>query len=307
MKLRLYIILAFISFLSASLPGMLFAQVSQGGVPRSFSLVMATDTAGIINIAPPATDILLREDDQDPVPYRFAVNIPVDLGISSSGHWSKAPDGTRVWRLGIKSAGALALTLYFDRFNLPEDGKLFVYNPQRTELLGAFTYLNNNKLSTFATALIHGDQVTIEYDAPEGDTLPEMHISEVAYAYRGIPDYSELKTGFGSSGPCEVNVNCAEGGSWQKEKRSVTRIQIKRGGVNLWCTGSLVNNTMNENTSGCQFFQTMVSTPVMIKPKTSMIERVLLPNKLEAAMILIRTINVTSITATNLFSFFIFF
>ena len=225
---------------------MLSGQVSQGGIPCSFSLAMATDTTDVINIAPPATDVLLREDAEKPIPYRFALNLPVDLGSGSSGHWSKAPDGNHVWRLSVKSPGALALTLYFDRFNMPEGGKLFVYNPRRTQLIGAFTSLNNNNLSTFATALIYGDQLTLEYNAPDGVPAPEIHISEVAYAYRGVPDFSRQKTGFGGSGPCEVNVNCTEGGNWQKEKRSVTRIQVKRGGANLWCTGSLLNNTMND-------------------------------------------------------------
>ena len=246
MKLHLRLIFVLIPFISASFPGMLSAQVSQGGIPRSFSLAMAADTANVISITPPSTDILLREDEEKPIPYRFAVNLTVDLGIGSSGHWSKAPDGTNVWRLSLKSSGALALTLFFDRYKMPEGGKLFVYNQQRTQLIGAFTSFNNNSLSTFATALIYGDQLTLEYNAPDGVPTPEIHISEVAWAYRGVPDYSRLKTGFGGSGPCEVNINCPEGSNWQKEKRSVTRIQVKRGGANLWCTGSLVNNTMND-------------------------------------------------------------
>jgi hypothetical protein len=73
-----------------------------------------------------------------------------------------------------------------------------------------------------------------------------LHISEVAYAYRGVKDYSGVTTGFGGSGNCEVNIGCAEGDNWQKQKRSVARIQVKSGGSNLWCTGSLVNNTRND-------------------------------------------------------------
>ncbi len=246
MNLRLRLIFVLMPFFSLAFTGKLSAQLCQQGIPRSFSLAMASDTTGVVIIAPPSTGVVLREDEQKPIPYRFALNLPVDLGIGSSGHWSKASDGTNVWRLSVKSPGALALSLYFDHFVMHEGGKLFVYNPQRTQVIGAFTSLNNNNLSTFATALIRGDQLTIEYNAPDGVPAPEMHIAEVAYAYRGISEYSRQNSGFNGSGPCEVNINCTEGENWQKQKRSVTRIQVKRGGQNLWCTGSLVNNTLND-------------------------------------------------------------
>ncbi len=246
MNLRFRLIFVLMPFFILAFTGKLSAQLCQQGIPRSFSLAMASDTTDVVIIAPPSTGMVLREDEQNPIPYRFALNLPVDLGIGSSGHWSKASDGTNVWRLSVKSPGALALSLYFDRFVMHEGGKLFVYNPQRTQMIGAFTSLNNNNLSTFATALIRGDQLTIEYNAPDGVPAPEMHIAEVAYAYRGISDYSRQNAGFNGSGPCEVNVNCTEGENWQQQKRSVTRIQIKRGGQNLWCTGSLVNNTLND-------------------------------------------------------------
>ena len=246
MKRKIRLMLGLIPVLVLLCPGLLSAQVSQGGMPRSFALAMSADTTASVSVAPPATDMLSAEDAVKPIPYRFSVNIPVNLGLGISGQWSRATDGTNVWRLTISSAGALALTLYFDRFRMPEGGRLFVYNPLRTQMIGAFTAANNNTMQTFATALIHGDKLTLEYDAPDGTALPELHISEVAYAYRGIADYSGLKTGFGASGKCEVNINCTEGNLWQQEKRSVARIMVKRGAANFWCTGSLVNNTLND-------------------------------------------------------------
>ncbi|MEI6682647.1 MAG: T9SS type A sorting domain-containing protein [Bacteroidota bacterium] len=246
MKRKILMILGFVPVFILLFPGILSAQLSQGGIPRSFSQAMASDTTASVSVAPPATGVLSAEDAVKPVPYRFSVNIPVNLGMGISGYWSKASGGTKVWRLNISSAGALALTLFFDRFRIPEGGRLFVYNPLRTQVIGAFTAANNNTMQTFATALIYGDKLTLEYDAPEGLALPELHVSEVAYAYRGISEYSGLKTGFGGSGKCEVNVNCTEGNQWQPEKRSVARIMVKRGTASFWCTGSLVNNTLND-------------------------------------------------------------
>ncbi|MFZ4521550.1 MAG: T9SS type A sorting domain-containing protein [Bacteroidales bacterium] len=242
---RFYLLIVLIVL---TIPGTLVAQLNTGGLPYSFSRAIAPDNDQSITAEPPAAALLAKEDEQAPLPYRFAVNLPVDLGIETSGQWVKTSDGIKVWRLNVKSPGALALILYFDRFHIPEGGKIFVYNTLRTQLLGAFTSLNNNTLSTFATSLIYGDELTLEYNAPEGIPLPELHVSEVGHAYRGVADYTGMKSGFGNSGPCEVNVNCAEGKFWQNQKRSVTRITVKRGGVSVWCTGSLVNNVRNDGT-----------------------------------------------------------
>lgn len=241
-------ILIFTFLLIVLPPGMVTAQLNQGGIPLSFTLSIPPDVGGQATVTPPSLDGLQQEDEQKPLPYRFAVNIPVDLDINSAGSWVKSPDGTNIWRLTIKSPGAMALTLYFDQFQIPAGGKLFVYNPARTQWLGAFTSLNNNELSTFATGLIYGDQLTLEYNAPAGMQLPLLHIFEVAYAYRGVSNYSGLKTGFGSAGKCMVNVNCSEGDHWSRQKRSVARIEVKKGSSTSWCSGSLVNNTKNDGT-----------------------------------------------------------
>ena len=121
MKSRFRLVFVLLLFMGMSNTEMLRAQLSQGGIPRSISSAMAGDSQ-VITVAPPSLDILQREDEQTPVPYRFAINIPVDLGIGSSGQWVKAGDGSKIWRLSIQSPGALVLTLYFDRFILPKGG-----------------------------------------------------------------------------------------------------------------------------------------------------------------------------------------
>jgi hypothetical protein len=230
-------------------PAQLLAQLSQGGVPYTFSRAIPPDSGNVVVVDAPSPDSFASENQKSSTAFSFAVNMPVDISSSTSGRWSTTPDGANVWRVSVKSPGALALTLYFDRFIIPGQGRLFVYNTSRTQLLGAFTALNNNAKSTFATSLIHGDELTIEYNAPDGTALPELHISEMAYAYRGVRDFSNLKTGFGVSGPCEVNVNCEEGQSWIQQKRGITRIQIKRTGqIDVWCTGTLINNVRNDGT-----------------------------------------------------------
>lgn len=222
------------------------AQLNTGGIPESYSRAIPPEDANLVVVAAPDVEALNRDDRANPIPYRFAVNVPVNIGVDDLRKGNVQNGATDVWRLTIHAPGALSLTLYFDQFKLPPNARLFLYNPQRTQLLGAFTELNNNTMSTFATSLIRGDKLTIEYNAPAGSALPLFHISEIAWAYRGVNQGDGINTGFGASGACEVNVNCSEGENWQRNKRGVTRIQIKRGLATLFCTGSLVNNTKND-------------------------------------------------------------
>jgi len=248
MKYKLYLVLIPILVGWIGIPFMARAQVSQGGIPYTISNSIPPVRGADATVSGPSSDALSAEDLAEPLPYRFAVNLPVDLGINNSGSWLTTPSRMKIWRLNIKSPGAKALILYFDQFKIPSGGQVFVYNPIRTQVLGAFNELNNNDLLTFATGMIFGDELTIEYNAPEGLPLPLLHVSEVGHAYRGVTDHGALTDDFGGSGSCEVNVNCAEGASWQKEKRSVTRITVKRGASSVWCTGSLVNTTRNDGT-----------------------------------------------------------
>jgi len=233
--------------LALCLPFNTMGQLSAGGVPYCFSRALAPDTGFITTGNPPGTDVLAKEDERSPLPYRFAVNLSVDVGTDNSGVWETSGK-TRVWRATLKSPGALALILYFDRYRLPEGGRLFLYNPARTQILGAFTSGNNNRLSTFSAGLIYGDAVTIEYDAPGDLPPPDLHISEVGHAYRGVANQEKSHGGFNGSGPCQVNINCDEGGNWQNQKRGVARIIVKRNGGSNWCSGSLVDNVRHDGT-----------------------------------------------------------
>ncbi|MBE0649120.1 MAG: T9SS type A sorting domain-containing protein [Bacteroidales bacterium] len=225
------------------------AQLNRGGVPCSFNHHRGQLPTVDLVVTPPDMEALAAEDLIHPVPYRFAVNLPVNRMISPQlavGSEQLADDS--IWLFTIHAPGAKAITVYFDRFYIPPGGRLFVYNSEKTILLGAFTDLNNHSSGRFSTALIAGDQVTLEYNQPvETSGIPDLHIAEIAYAYRGVSDLSD-KTGFGSSGPCEVNIPCAEADPWQNQQKGIARVAVKKNGATYWCSGSLMNNTRQDKT-----------------------------------------------------------
>ncbi|MEM7101565.1 MAG: GEVED domain-containing protein [Bacteroidota bacterium] len=169
--------------------------------------------------------------------------IEADLHIRTHGNWTNLPNGDRVWRLGIESDGAQAISLYYSKFRLPGNSTLHIYNYEKTEVLGAFSSHNNIKNEEFATGIVRGDKVVLEYYEPASvRNQGVIAISHVGHAFRDIPSLNPEK-GFGDSDPCEVNVNCSEGNNWQDQKRGVNRILLKIGNGFFWCSGSLINNT----------------------------------------------------------------
>ena len=227
----------------------LFAQISQGGIPPSFKNNLNSEVDRV-ELQPMSSKNVLAEDSKfikDGTPQRIGYSLNTALSPENSGTWTELPEGGRIWQLQIKSPSALALGIYYDHFHLPVGSKLFLYNEDKTQVIGAFTWLNNDESGVFATEMIHGDIVNLEYVEPKkAISKPIIHINEVAYFYRGVtiqknPTWTE------PSEACEVNINCSPvGDNWQDEKQGVARMSIKIGTGYYLCTGSLVNNT-NQN------------------------------------------------------------
>ncbi|MCK4663368.1 MAG: T9SS type A sorting domain-containing protein [Bacteroidales bacterium] len=241
-------IIIFLSFLvfSLLLNNIVDAQMSFGGEPISFSIKLDSE---IPVVEMPAFDVnkLLREEEEPTKakPYRFAKAFQVDLDKNNSGVWDILPDGSKLWRLGLKSEGAYSINIIFDEYFLPQGAKVFLYNIDKTIVLGAFTNRNNKKCKILPVAAIPGDEIIVEYYEPANiDFESKIRIKQVAHDYKSVFSLKKNKDGrFGLSGDCNVDINCPEGDDWQIEKHAVCRIIIN--GTDL-CTATLMNNT-NQN------------------------------------------------------------
>ncbi|MBI5541132.1 MAG: T9SS type A sorting domain-containing protein [Bacteroidia bacterium] len=227
------------------------AQISHGGLPLSFSLNLKSNIDKV-EIKPLAVNYVNNEDlkfPKDGKPPRVGYGLAADLSLNNSGTWTILEDGSKIWQLQIKSQSALALGVYFDLFHLPVGSNLYLYNEDKTQVIGSFNWLNNDESKLFATEMIYGDLVNIEYYEPkEVFSKPEFHINNIAYFYRGVSDYKN-PSWTEPSESCEVNVNCSPvGNNWQDEKKGVARIAIQIAGSYYWCSGSLINNTNQDCT-----------------------------------------------------------
>ena len=286
MKKINYVVVLCMLFMLFSLQN-IQAQVSKGGIPPSIQFKSMV-TSGLDEINVPAINVsaVMADDSARPGPLWVGRSVPVGVNMTNAGTWTEMPDGSRVWRLKIKASGAKAIGVYYDDFYIPEGGKLFLYNEAQTQVIGAYTSENNPPAHLFATELIQGESVTLEYvegvkRATKFETLdylnglfreskhygsgslvasqtPIISISEISYVYKDIPflfKYDPAKsTGWNASNACQVNVNCTpEGTNWQDQKNGVAEIYLKIGASYGFCSGTLVNTT---NNSGLPYFLT---------------------------------------------------
>ena len=102
--------------------------------------------------------------------------------MSNSGITNYLPNGDKVWRLRIYSQGAKSINLTFNNYHLPNGAKLYIYNDDHSDVQGAFTSFNNQDDRYFATTLLRGEAITLEYYEP----------TEAAFAGEAEESYVQL-------------------------------------------------------------------------------------------------------------------
>jgi lysyl endopeptidase len=226
-----------------------FAQINHGGTPYSWqnSKKMNQEDLHLVKLPPVNVQALQAEDAINEQlkmgPWRFGFNHTVSLNTSNSGTWTELANGDRIWRVAIKSPGALSINVEFSQFNLAEGATVFMYNEDKTDYIGSFTHENNKVTGTLGTTVVKGDKIIIEFYEPAAvRDQSTLAIGQVTHAYRSIFDYAKA---LGDSGSCNNNVVCPVGDNWRDQIRSVAIIVV---GGNGACTGTLVNNTCSDET-----------------------------------------------------------
>ncbi len=185
----------------------------------------------------------LIEDAKNGKATRFGIIIQTNIGFNQ-GVWETLTNGDRLWRVHIKPQNAKATNLYFDDFYMPDGATLHIYNLDKTEVLGGFGTHNNSEKNVLATALIYDEDIIVEYFEPAAvKNQGRLHISGVNHAYRMVNNPKDASD-YGSSGACEVNVNCSPEGDGKTEQRDASiKILVVEGGSTAWCSGTVMNNT----------------------------------------------------------------
>lgn len=229
-----------------------FGQISKKGIPPSFSDPSLTAEVPIFDLKLPEKPSNNQEtpyDKSNLTPFEIGYTIQTNLSINNSGVWNELANGDKIWRLSVASEGAEAINVYFKDFFLPDRCELYIYNKDRTTILGAYTSDNNNEFGIFSTEILAGNIITIELLVPQKvNENAHFVIAEIGHIYRSANFLNSSLKNYGGSDPCEVNVNCIEGNNWQKQKRGVAKVVVKTGNSLSLCSGTLLNNTRRDFT-----------------------------------------------------------
>jgi len=176
------------------------------------------------------------------LPTRFAVPEEVSLTPEEIGTWETLPgDRLLLWRLRVAVPGALSLNLGFDRFRLPEGGRLVLHPAEGRQTTREFTEQDNKEHGELWTPVVLTDDLVVELTLPATARHDyDLRLKQVGKGYRffGEPTRDEPLW-------CMNDVICPQGDPWRDEINSVALFMI--GGT--WTgSGAMVNNTLQDGT-----------------------------------------------------------
>jgi len=221
------------------------AQVSEGGEPISLSDPDLNVGVPLINLTMPDVTALLQEDavrDAAGLLLRDAVVVPVNTDLGSNGIWFDLDNGGRLWRLDVRAAGALSLEVFFDIYNLPVGGKVFIISENGEQYVGGYTEENNRSSGRISMEMVKGNLIRLElYEPPTAIGESELSILDIGYRYRDIIGFNNpLASGLTD---CQVPIGCEEGAGWEEVSKSVVRVRSRVNGNLFWASGTVVNNS----------------------------------------------------------------
>lgn len=239
------------------IPEIIMGQISRPSVPRSFRQLeanarQAKEELPVHSIEALSEDRIksLTQTDQGCTDCRgnvYGLVFPWETDLLTQAHKTSA-NGFDIYRQVIKAAKAKSIQLSFGQFRIPDNAELFVYNKQKTMVLGAFTKDNVASKSGYDLQPVQGEEIVVEYNVPSAQKdKGDLVLRGVAY---GFLDIFSMADGNGAAGACNKNVICEMG--WQQEAKSEALISFKglKDGqeVTKTCSGTLVNNTKNDGT-----------------------------------------------------------
>jgi len=264
MKIKILLYLMFLA------PFICFAQQNGGGTPITFTqdyidLYLSDEgnsqALNIANYTLPIIDNAAEKNRADSIKASmcstckngyYGKMLPVDIDLITQSTVKYLSDSSKLFLMKVSSGSAYGMQFYFDKFQLPDSGRLFFYNSEHTMILGHFSSFNNRLDSSFGVQNINGDTILIEYFEPKNVAFSaKLHINKIVHIFASIFDKSGpwVDTNDGPSGPCEINVSCSN--DWAYESSSVALILIPNEDPSNnnyvgWCSGALINDVASD-------------------------------------------------------------
>lgn len=158
--------------------------------------------------------------------------------------WVNSPKSDRlISQLEINNTDLAPLVFYFESVKLDVDALLYVYAKDFSKIHGPFTQKDIDENKAFVAGPISGSTIVVQLEK-NSKGIADFNLNEIGVLNKEAANIA----GFGTSGDCEVNVNCVEGNTLQNQKNGIARVLVKQGSSLFYCSGTLVNNTRRDFT-----------------------------------------------------------
>ena len=218
-----------------------FPVLSQDGseIPVSWAMKLQTRISPIL--LPPLDLQNIYEEDiindlDKSKPWRYGVTRDITLDLKNDGVLTELPNGDKIWQIAIQSPDAVNLSVNFDKFYIPEGGRLFLYNDDRSDYSKPYSKDSNRPNRLLGSWFVNGDIIWVEYYQPRS-VIEESHleINGVIHGYRmgEVEQYVAGIRGLNDSGECNYDVNCSIGEDFDVKKdlvkKAVTLLNLGNG------------------------------------------------------------------------------
>lgn len=175
-------------------------------------------------------------------PFSYGEPQRLELDFDRTATWNVDLDSVFTGRLGLKCAGAKALSLFFASVVLAGNAELCVQGKDgtRREAFNAKTKVGLD--GKRQSILFPGDEVVLIFQGTAKERASSsIHLESVV---RGTLDFFREVQGQRAD-ECLVDVACSAGADWVDQTRSVVMFLNENGNG---CTGVLLNNTSGDFT-----------------------------------------------------------
>ena len=241
----------YILVISILIVGSAFGQISHGGTPASFAYPHLISSKNIIDINVDTQKINdSRESDcKEGCSKQIGVFVEEIISLYNSSKWEELPDGSVLFSVAFRLEDAQAVGISFSQLNIPENGKLFVYNPSFQNVYGHFNQSNILPDGSFSIQPVNGNTIYLEFNC-EKENAKELNFVIDGFSYFFETDFfnNTKEMLYDESGDCQVNINCPEGASIRQSANAVVKIITYGTSGYRLCTGTVVNNTRHDRT-----------------------------------------------------------
>lgn len=235
------------------------AEARQGPAPYSLAqhakaaaaAVPVEDVGGLDAVQRRANADAIARDALGPRSKRLAVaeGRSVSIAPDRNGRWQTLPDGSRLWQVRVRAAGATDLRLGFAHYALPRGATLYV--------IGADGYYQgpygaaDAASGRFDAPVVPGDTVTVELRLPAYSTLAAdaFELGDVGAGFRDVFGRAKAATpgNPGESGSCNLDVVCPLGQAHADQVRSVGFYEYRADDDRQYylCSGTLLADVPN--------------------------------------------------------------